>query len=73
MNGPYSESTYRVTLGSICAGVVVTGNVITNAAPVFQKFIGARLDRFKVWVERKGGMVTHCPSSLRQGERDALL
>jgi hypothetical protein len=53
----YSQQLYRVELNNVCGGIVVTGNVVTEAAPVFEKFIGAKYPRFKEWVERKGGTV----------------
>lgn len=51
----YDQCTYRVDLAGYHGLVVVTGGVITDAKPPFERFIGARIKRFKSWVERKGG------------------
>jgi hypothetical protein len=51
------EQLCYVKLNNICAGVVVVNGAITEAAPIFQKFVGASLVTFKNWVERKGGTV----------------
>jgi hypothetical protein len=55
------EQLCYVKLNNICAGVVVVNGAITEAAPIFQKFVGASLVTFKNWVERKGGTVQPLP------------
>jgi hypothetical protein len=51
------DETYVVALNNIVAGVVVTDGIITETAPVFQKFSGANLSKFTAWVKSKGGHI----------------
>lgn len=48
---------FQIKLNNVTAGVEVTDGIITDAAPIFKKFIGARFIKFKAWVERQGGYV----------------
>ena len=52
---------YQVDLDHAVAGIVVEGEVIVDAAPILKWAIGARLPRFKKWVERKGGILRLLP------------
>ncbi len=53
----YSIHRYRVDIGRASGEIEVTAGVITDADPTILRYLGARLDHFRVWVERKGGMV----------------
>lgn len=57
-SSPYVTAHYVVDLGYVHGTVAVTGKVITDASPSLAKFIGARIMKFKLWVERKGGICT---------------
>jgi hypothetical protein len=57
---------YRVELKNICAGVVTEQDIIVESAPVFSRFLGSPLRKFKQWVIGKGGQITkvsHTPST----------
>lgn len=50
---------YQVKLKSVCAGVEASPDgIIVEAAPVFQKFVGAKFLHFAAWVRKNGGKVS---------------
>jgi len=49
---------YQVLLRNVTAGIEVSPDgIVVTAAPVLKKFMGARLDKLRGWVERQGGTV----------------
>jgi hypothetical protein len=48
---------YQVHLNQITAGVEVTDGIVTEAAPVLRKFVGARLAKLRTWLMAKGGSI----------------
>jgi hypothetical protein len=57
---------YRIELNNITAGVVTNADLITEAAPVFKRFLGSPFHKFKKWVINKGGQITR----LKQEQED---
>jgi hypothetical protein len=53
---------YQIQLKNITAAVVTNADLITEAAPVFHKFIGAPFHKFKAWVISKGGSISKISS-----------
>jgi hypothetical protein len=52
-----SQQTYHIELPNIKGTVEVCAGVITSASPALCRYLGARFDKFRVWVERQGGIV----------------
>lgn len=50
------EKLYHTLLDGQRGSVIVTGGVITGSA-TWRKFVGAKLDLFRQWLESKGGEV----------------
>jgi hypothetical protein len=54
------EELYWINLPYACYGVVVSNNIIINAAPIANWSIGKDINYFLNWVQRKKGIVEKC-------------
>jgi hypothetical protein len=53
-----SQQTYHIELPNIKGTVEVCDGIITSASAAPCRYVGARFDKFRVWAERQGGIVT---------------